>query len=228
MSETPNSTESLSTADSIRAYADRRFIRRYIYLVIACVAVIFWCIYDLQVKYPNEIKRSEAFDRISALDESEQSIEWAKVTKENGWDPTKPDTVEIINGKIKFQYFIAAVCLIGGGYFSWLYYRTLTSWIEANPSELKTSWGKELRFDQILRIDKRKWENKGLAKIVFKKQADDEMERTFVLDDLKYDRRNTDKILELIEDSLQDDQIVNGQRESAVRAAARANEPSED
>ena len=85
--------------------------------------------------------------------------------------------------------------------------------MEADSTGIRSSWGRELRFDQIIHLDKKKWNNKGIAKIRY---DDNGSKRTFVLDDCKFDREPSEQILRLVEANIREDQIVNGAPEPPV------------
>ena len=85
--------------------------------------------------------------------------------------------------------------------------------MEADQTGIRSSWGKQLTFGQILNLDKKKWREKGIATI---KYQDAKRPRRFVLDDCKFNREATEEILRLIETNIQENQIINGSPESSL------------
>jgi len=70
-------------------------------------------------------------------------------------------------------------------------------------------------IDQIERIEKRKWRDKGIAKIIFR---DGGRKRRFILDDMKFLRDPTDDILFEIEQRVGIDKITGGPPEAVADA----------
>ena len=87
--------------------------------------------------------------------------------------------------------------------------------IESSDEGLTTSWGQQLKFDQITALDKKLWRNKGIAKIQY---TDADRRRRLALDDCKYDRDATEDLLRLVESKLDPDQIVGGAMETSPDA----------
>ena len=101
---------------------------------------------------------------------------------------------------------MAAVCTPLG---LWLLYGVVAArgrWIEADEKQLRSSWGQELNYDQITRLEKKQWKKKGIAKVYY--QAEDS-DKKFVIDDFKFHRQPTDEILRLLESRI-DPAIITG------------------
>ena len=84
-------------------------------------------------------------------------------------------------------------------------------WIELDESGLRTSRGQSFQFDQVESINKRKWRNKGIAKITYR---DGDRKRQFVLDDLKFMREPIDAVLLELEQKIGVEKITGGPPES--------------
>ena len=108
---------------------------------------------------------------------------------------------------IKVQ-FAMAVC-IGpiGLIFLYLIIRNWGRWIEASKKGLTSNRGDDFRFDEIVELNKRQWKKKGIARIYY---GADGQRSKLVLDDCNYERRPTNKILRLVEDSISHDKITLG------------------
>ena len=84
-------------------------------------------------------------------------------------------------------------------------------WIEASKTGIASSWGQNVDFDRVVSLDKKKWDKKGIAKVLYE---DGNRRRRFVIDDFKFKREPTDRILRQLESRLQPEQITGGVPES--------------
>ena len=91
--------------------------------------------------------------------------------------------------------------------------------MEADEKSVTTSWGESLQIENITKIDKRKWEKKGIASVHFKNEFG--LDKFMVFDDFKYDRDSMGEIMKLAEKNLKPDQIVGGA--TATKAATELN-----
>ena len=82
--------------------------------------------------------------------------------------------------------------------------------MEASETGIHTSWGQAMQFDQITLLNKRKWNDKGIAKVQYESEGS---KRKLILDDCKFDRDPTEEMLRLIESHISLDQFVNGDPE---------------
>jgi hypothetical protein len=89
-------------------------------------------------------------------------------------------------------------------------------WIEANDTGIISSWGQSLRFDQITAVNKRKWRDKGIAKVAYVDEKG--RKRRFVIDDFKFHRYPTDDILYELEQRI-DPALISGGPPEAHREA---------
>ena len=107
--------------------------------------------------------------------------------KDRGWDREKPDnTAHTVEGYMRFNYGIILAGLALMSFFLLKYFRTKGSWMEASENGIQTSWGTSLEFDKISKINKKRWEAKGIAKVAY--TDEDGKQRTMVFDDFKYER----------------------------------------
>jgi hypothetical protein len=194
----------------IRAIADVKFIRRYLFVALICLGFAGWSLYDGLVAYPKQLERSQTYYGLKEPDEKIRNKMWRELALEKGWSQGIPDEVEKIEKKIVWQYIMAAVGLVVGLPMLIWYWRMRGSWIEASASGLKTSWGQTLDVKDIRSIDKTKWQKKGIARIQYEEGG---TKRTFVLDDFKYQRAPIGQMLRLVESKLNADQIIGGQPE---------------
>ncbi len=193
---------------NIRADYTPGYFRRFILIAIACFAFTAWCFYDALVKYPAQLKQSEIYWE---LDQETRYDKWREITREKRWSSATPDQPDEIRHKIDSQYFYAAISVLIGLPCLIKWFRARGTWVEADKKGLRASWGPALQFEQMQSIDKTKWSNKGIAKIRY--GEDGGRNRTFVLDDFKYDRQSMGEIIRRVEENLKDDQFIGGQRE---------------
>jgi hypothetical protein len=77
-----------------------------------------------------------------------------------------------------------------------------------------------VKFDQVTALNKKKWQNKGIAKLLYEV---DGRKNKIVLDDCNYDRDTTNAILRHVEAAIGHDKITNGKPEPPLKAPATAN-----
>lgn len=91
---------------------------------------------------------------------------WNNYTSEKGWNA---ETAEhpMDAGKIRDQFIAAGVtlALIAGCLF--LLIRTMRRTIKADDEALYTQDGRKILYSEMTRIDKRKWDTKGLALVYY-------------------------------------------------------------
>jgi len=208
---------------NLRANPERNFLLKYLAIGIACCAFAVYAGYDGFLAYPAELPRANAWKSLQDEKNADPSIEqtdlvarWKAIAKKNGWSAKqirKDDTAAAIQSKIYWQYVFIVVGLTIGTPCVWWYFVNRNSWIESTEDGLRSSNGNELVLTQIFKFDKKKWEKKGIAVVHFKSHNGD-VERTFILDDLKYDRKTTDEIVRWIESRIPPEMIVNGKPEN--------------
>jgi len=191
----------------IRSISDKRYSRRFLIMGAAICGFSLWCLYDGFINWPHEQERGLAFDKLSV---DGRQNEWDEFAKAKGWStspPTAPLPEEEFDTKIKLQYAMAALTATIGLPMLLLALKSRGNWIEWNGSAITTSWGESFNADQILLIDKKRWQKKGIAKVTYQ---DGESKRRFVVDDFKYERPTMDQILYELEQRIDPEKIVNG------------------
>jgi hypothetical protein len=170
-----------------------------------------WFFYDGAVAYPAQAERAKIFREFK---ENNQIEEWKKYAEEKGWstrDPGPPKTEADFFSQFAFGTIFAPL----GPVFLFFFWRAKRRWIELTETGLRTSWGQELTFDEIVFVDKKLWKKKGIAKIVYER---DGRRRKLVLDDWKYETEPTQEALFEVESHLEIDQIINGIPEAYEQA----------
>ncbi len=207
---------------NIRAETENRFLFKYLIIGIACLGFALWATYDAFIKYPGKMPRAEAWQKLvenESLDDEQRTEQWKSIATENGWKtkrPTKKETISSIQQTIVFNYGLMAVTLaIAIPCIVW-FLKNRNSWIEANDQSLQNSFGQQLSLNQITKIDKAKWLKKGIAVVHY--QDGQGSQQTFVIDDLKYQRKPTDEIMAWVEQHVDQELIVNGMPEATMQA----------
>jgi hypothetical protein len=154
--------------------------------ILMLALVWFFCayfIYDWQIGYPEKrdiAARREAL--IAEKGETEGEAAFLALAKENDWKKPDHDSnyyAEKIAGE---QPISAAVCGLVGLAMLYFYFRTSRGTLTADGESFTTHWGKRVPFASAFRIDRRKWEHKGLAYVYYKDAAG--KEQRAIIDDL--------------------------------------------
>ena len=171
-----------------------------------------WFVYDGAVTYPRQRERALAYQELKENDKLDQ---WEGIATKRGWPLEDPGEAK---DKIDFytQFILSAVVAPPGLLFLFFFLRSRGRWIELNDTGLRTSWGRQLEFGQIVTLDKKKWRSKGIAKITYQQNG---RKRKLVLDDWKYDADVTKEILLEVELQIDIDQIVGGAPEPIPQEA---------
>jgi hypothetical protein len=201
----------------IRAENDPRFSRRFLIMGVVAIGFALWSLYDGMVKYPaqrlrgfNEFKTDykSLFNdsKINAMgvDEFEQAAdderrqEWGKYMHERG--------IKSIP-EIFTQYVQATIAAIAGLFLLSIPLRARGRWIEANETGITSSWGQSFQYDEVEQVNKRKWRDKGIAKVTYVANG---RRQLFVIDDFKFMREATDQILFELEQRIDIERITGG------------------
>lgn len=214
----------------IRADVHLPFFRKHLFLALGCFAYALYFIYDGLIAYPKKLKIAEAFESIpNGPNKSEQ---WVQMATENGWSSRNPaKTADEVAGLIQGQFIYASICVAIAAVALILWARAKGTWVEADEQEIRNSRGKTLSIDAITKIDKRKWSDKGIARIHHQTNG---RRGRFILDDFKYDTPAVGQILVLAESGLEPDQVVGDKLErvkleekEAAAAPSEIEPPSE-
>lgn len=219
---------------TLRTDINPRFLMRMGLVGMFCIGAGLWFLYDGMVTWPEQKERAEAYlafaEENPELGEMERYEQWTKIAAEKGWPagvagkektpygPPKKDYD--ING----QYYFSAMAGILGLIFLGRVLLNRGCWIEADDSGMWSSENRKLSFDQVKALDKKKWQNKGIAKVIY--EVDGKKDR-IVLDDCNYVRDTTQAILRHVEAKIGTDKIINGKPEPPVKPeAASPGEPA--
>jgi hypothetical protein len=200
---------------TIRAERDPRFYFRFLLIGLGALAFALWALYDGAVKYPRQRERGLAFEKL--MDE-DRGDEWDAYALERDW-PTEFPGEPKSEVDIQMQYWMAGGSALVAFFPLWAVWSSRGRWIEWDGNQLTSSWGQSLSPDQVVSLEKRQWRSKGIAKL---KYLDGNRKRTFVIDDFKFKREPTDKILAELENHIDHEKITGGPPEGYEQVIAEA------
>ena len=206
-----------NTSD-LRAEVNPGFKYKFLLIGLISLAIGLYHFIDPVFVYPKMRPSSEAYAELRSklTDDGELQRQWTEKAKAEGWKETPPkykpeelttNTIYSYGVGALFTFVVGLPCLL-------TFMRCLGQWIKVEDDGLVNAKGQKVSFDQITKIDKAKWEKKGIAKLLY---SDNGSVKSFVIDDLKFDRETTDRIMELVEDKVGVDLIEGGKSESEYR-----------
>lgn len=186
------------------------FLVRLLVISLFCMFGSAWFFYDAAIGYPAQAVRANKHLEFKNSGKDDWRQQWAEYATEQGWsadDPGAPKT----EGDIFSQYMFGAIFAPIGPIFLFFFIRAKLRWIELTETGIRTSWGQELKFEEILCVDKKLWKKKGIARVIYEQ---DGRKQRLTLDDWKYETEPTRDVMWEVEEHLQDDQIINGIRDA--------------
>jgi hypothetical protein len=177
------------------AYVTAIWKKQKLFVAIFVLAIAAWFFWDGFIGYPRSNERWLAHDQ---LVKSGREPEWPALAKSHGWSEEVPHKL-YHPGDLRMQY----IC---GGFAALLGLVSLAYWLTQKGRVLRSDAdavyspaGTRVPFDAITGLGKKKWDDKGLATVVY---AIDGRQGRFTLDDYKFDRDATHQILAEIEEKL--------------------------
>jgi hypothetical protein len=171
--------------------------------VIGAMMLLFsgWFCYDGFVKYPLQQEIWGSYNQVvvdNPGDPIEQARLWAEHAGAKGW-PTDTPKKKVEDKDILTQKIIAAITAPVGIYFLATFILTRGRWVEADEQGVRISSGQQMDYASIKSIDKSRWQRKGIALVHYESNG---QAGRILLDDWKYDREPTKRILEVIEERM--------------------------
>ena len=172
--------------------------------VIGAMMLLFsgWFLYDGMVAYPRQQEIWTAYHQIVQEDPEGDPVEyarlWAEHAKSKGW-PTNTPKKKIEDKDIFTQKVIAGITAPVGLYFMMTFFLARGRWVEADEEGVRTNSGKATDYASINTIDKSRWSRKGIAVVHY---GLDGVEDSILLDDWKFEREPTKRILSAIEERM--------------------------
>jgi hypothetical protein len=202
----------------IRADNDPRYSRKFLIMGLVALGFAAYCMYDGLVGYPkrraigfdefktdfkssftDEHQRSMNIEQFEVEGDEKQRHEWEGYRESRGI-PSSPD--------VTMQFIMAACSGLIGLFLLSIPLRARGKWIEINEEGIVSSWGAGFYFDQVEGLNKRRWKNKGIAKVTY--LDGNNSKRLFVIDDYKFERWPTDAIMYVLEQHVDPARIANG------------------
>ena len=203
-----------------RAGTEQFFWLKFLVIGLGTFAYGAWASWDAFVAGPQRLAMAEVWEPIlldSSLTEEQRDKAWIEEATKNDWSKKRPkEEFNVKDSKefIWFNYGLMGVCwLIALPCLFWCL-RTKGSWIEATGDGLRNSAGQQLTLDQITKVDKAKWDKKGIAHVHYTNA--EAAASIFVIDDLKYERVAADEIMAWVEENIDATLIVNGRTEAQI------------
>ena len=196
MTETAQQTAEQSTAvapDEIVAEPDAGYRWKHLIVAIAMLAAGGWFAYDGWIKWPREnahiVEVQKAKEAASTANDTAKVEALAKelsdLSYHSEWD-------------LFFQKFLAITLPAFGLFWGGWTLRDTRGVYRMSANTLKVPGHPSVTVDDIRRIDKRKWDKKGIAFLHYE-VGQPPTAGIIKLDDFAYERKPTDEILERIE-----------------------------
>ena len=205
---------------NIKANAHRGYLIKFLLIGVAALAFALWHGKDAVFVGPSLRPLADAYETLrgpldedgqSAIPDGELQEQWQAIAAEKGWSEEFPKTHDEINNFLLYNYFILIVFGgIGLGCLA-IALTTVGKWVELKDGVLSDKKGNAININDIVEIDKKRWEKKGLVTLT---ANTDGTTKRMVLDDLKFERQPVDQILMHIEKTIGEDKIINGKTET--------------
>ena len=205
---------------NIKANAHQGYLIKYLLIGVAALAFALWHAKDAVLVYPTLRPLAAAYETLqgpldedgqSAIPDGELQERWQTLAAEKGWPEEFPKTHDEINNLLLYNYFIAIVFGSIGLGCLFIALTTIGKWVELKNGVLSDKKGKSIDIKDIVEIDKRRWEKKGLVTLTATSKG---ASKKMILDDLKFERQPVDQILMHIEKTVGEDKIINGETEA--------------
>jgi len=232
---------SAAMADDITCSITPWYTKRMSLMTTMFVGFGLYFFYDGAIGYPKKNKIYKAHEEFVAiqdqkqafLDEGGTNIEWAKVVEENGHPPqTEWIDYAAVNGwpeeppeklySTTDQFFFGTLCVVIGLAVLGTMLMNRKRVLRADDSSFYTPKGLRIHFASAFRVDKRKWDNKGLAYVHYRDE--NEKERRATIDDLKFG--GAVQILERLLENFDGELVARVSNEPAA-SSEEAESPSE-
>ena len=183
-----------------------------------------WFIYDWRIGYPRareaQTEKRRLIDELGKDKIKEVDAAYAVVAKEKGW-PEKVDENKDYDFLInREQPAFAILTGVGGLMLLYFYLRTTRGSLRADESSFSTPDGQHVPFASAFRIDRRKWDHKGLAYVYYKDSKG--AEKRAVIDDLVFG--GAVKVLDRLQANF-NGEVIDLEKKDEPAATAEKEEP---
>jgi len=162
------------------------------FLALFFVGIGLWFLFDGKVGFPKSNDRWLAHEKFKT---ENRLSEWPQFAKNAGWNETPPHKYYKKND-IAAQYFIGALAVVFGMAVFIYWAGQIKLVFKLEEGAVIIPGGKRVPFESITGINRKKWDDKGLATIYY---SIDGRAGKFILDDYKFDPQPMREIMKEIE-----------------------------
>lgn len=175
----------------VHARISKEWRRRMLFMGAMIWGSGLWFLYDGYVAWPDETRRHAEFDRMAqamvasgkaaGVKDVAVTRAWEQAAAEKGWStdvPKRRTEGDIAGQRIIGWSFVGAGVLFA----AWLAWNHTRS-VRAEGDVITGAGGEQVRFDEIVGVDRRKWEDKGIAYAIYERNG---KRRRLTLDDHKF------------------------------------------
>ena len=160
------------SSTALRAEVNPNFKYKFLLIGLIALAVGLYHFIDPIFNYPKMRPASEAYVKLEAQlrgDDGELQRQWEVMTQENGWETGIPKyKPNELTTYTYYSYFIGVVFAFVAGIPCLItFLRCLGQWVGVEGDGLSNAKGQKLSFADVSKIDKTKWEKKGIAKLTY-------------------------------------------------------------
>jgi hypothetical protein len=209
-----------------------------------CLLFGLYFLYDWKVGYPkaNEIAAQQEWFEKELLPsyeiarQAERLAEWRREAEEKGWPTGKADEApkwvpyaaakgwpekpkRFTQKEIDEQWWWGMGTLAVAAVMGLAVLRSRNQTLRADEDLIITPKGQRIRIAQVYRVDKRKWENKGLAYLWYRETEMGPAKRA-VIDDLKFG--GADRVMDRVLSGFRGELIEKVEEEEGAEEAERA------
>lgn len=149
-------------------------------IVLAVFALGLWFFYDGAIGFP---KKNARFQAYKTFEQDERLEAWPAYAREQGW-PAKAPTKAYSRTDILGQFVMGAMSMAGGLWALAVLLIALRQTIQSDGVTIVEANGRRTPIAAIYGVDKRRWDNKGIALALV--ERDGRKER-LLIDDYKFE-----------------------------------------
>lgn len=168
------------------AIISKEWKQRMLLLMLMCVGMGSWFLYDGLLAYPkNNVRAAAYFALRDDLGEKSPELEpaWLALARERGWRESPPKKIHSPDS-LRTQIRLGLVALLGAGAIGVYYFRSLSLTTRLENDTIVLPNGKSIPVSKIRSVSKKRWKNKGIADLVYEPRPG--QSARFVLDDYKF------------------------------------------
>ncbi len=169
--------------------------KQKLFISVFLFAVAGWFLWDGKVNWPRSNERWLAQDE---LQKSGRDAEWPALAASRGWTTEKPHKL-YKSADLSMQFACSGLCTVLGVIALAYWLAQKGRMLKSDADAVYSPTGTRVPFSAITGLGKRKWEDKGLATVLYDIEG---RKGKFVLDDYKFDRDPTHQIVTEIEEKL--------------------------